>query len=109
MSLLAFTCEKIQDKSDPNAKPAMVFDSKTLYIAERDKEVKNLVWNSTAGKAIIIQALKCWNCNQYSLNRNDNIRKEVLSPNKLKKKVKPIYIQVAQKAKDQREFYYRHW
>ena len=72
LSLLAFTCEKIQDKSDPNAKPAMVFDSKTLYIAERDKEVKNLVRNSTAGKAIIIQALKCWNCNQYSLNRNDN-------------------------------------
>lgn len=47
MSMLTFICEKIRDKPDPNAKPAMDFDSKTP--AERDKQVKILVPNSTAG------------------------------------------------------------
>ena len=47
MSMLMFICEKIRDKPDPNAKPAMDFDSKTP--AERDKQVKILVPNSTAG------------------------------------------------------------
>lgn len=47
MSMLYFIMEKIRDKPDPNAKPAMDFDSKTP--AERDKQVKILVPNSTAG------------------------------------------------------------
>jgi RNA-binding protein Nova len=47
MSMLTFICEKIRDKPDPNAKPAMDFDSKTP--AERDKQVKILLPNSTAG------------------------------------------------------------
>ena len=49
MSMLSFIMEKIRDKPDPNAKPAMDFDSKTP--AERDKQVKILVPNSTAGMA----------------------------------------------------------
>jgi RNA-binding protein Nova len=48
MSMLTFICEKIRDKPDPNAKPAMDFDSKNP--AERDKQVKILVPNSTAGQ-----------------------------------------------------------
>ena len=52
MSMLTFICEKIREKPDPNAKPAMDFDSKTP--AERDKQVKILVPNSTAGKNSIL-------------------------------------------------------
>ena len=48
MSMPTFVCEKIRDKPDPNAKPAMDFDSKNP--AERDKQVKILVPNSTAGQ-----------------------------------------------------------
>jgi RNA-binding protein Nova len=52
MSMLTFICEKIRDKPDPNAKPAMDFDSKTA--AERDKQqVKILVRNSTTGQIIL--------------------------------------------------------
>jgi RNA-binding protein Nova len=47
MSILTLSCEKIRDKPDPNAKPAMDFDSKTP--ADRDKQVKILLPNSTAG------------------------------------------------------------
>ena len=45
-----FICEKIREKPDPNAKPAIDFDNKVS--AEREKQVKVLIPNSTAGMII---------------------------------------------------------
>ncbi|XP_045028237.1 RNA-binding protein Nova-2 isoform X2 [Daphnia magna] len=77
MSMLTFICEKIRDKPDPNAKPAMDFDSKTP--AERDKQVKILVPNSTAGMII---------------GKGGSFIKQI-------KEESGAYIQISQKAKDQ--------
>ena len=54
-SMLSFIMEKIRDKPDPNAKPAMDFDSKQP--ADRDKQVKILVPNSTAGLILVTSYL----------------------------------------------------
>lgn len=77
MSMLSFIMEKIRDKPDPNAKPAMDFDSKTP--AERDKQVKILVPNSTAGMII---------------GKGGGFIKQI-------KEESGAYIQISQKAKDQ--------
>lgn len=77
MSMLTFICEKIREKPDPNAKPAMDFDSKTP--AERDKQVKILVPNSTAGMII---------------GKGGSFIKQI-------KEESGAYIQISQKAKDQ--------
>ena len=53
--MLTFISEKIRDKPDPNAKPAMDFDNKIP--AERDKQVKILVPNSTAGILFLLLAI----------------------------------------------------
>ena len=66
--MLSFIKEKIRDKPDPNAKPAMDFDSKTP--AERDKQVKILVPNSTAGMTFTLN--KFSGITQTSVCRNDN-------------------------------------
>ena len=55
--MLSFIMEKIRDKPDPNAKPAMDFDSKQP--ADRDKQVKILVPNSTAGMILVTSCLNC--------------------------------------------------
>ena len=48
--ILDFVMEKIREKPDPNAKTAMDFDNKVT--AEREKQVKLLIPNSTAGMII---------------------------------------------------------
>ena len=48
--LLDFIMEKIRHKPDPNAKPAIDFDNKVS--AEREKQVKVIIPNSTAGMII---------------------------------------------------------
>lgn len=48
--VLDFVMEKIREKPDPNAKTAMDFDNKVT--AEREKQVKLLIPNSTAGMII---------------------------------------------------------
>jgi len=48
--ILDFVVEKIREKPDPNAKTAMDFDNKIT--AEREKQVKLLIPNSTAGMII---------------------------------------------------------
>jgi len=45
-----FLTEKVKEKPDPNAKPAIDFDNKVS--AERDKQIKVIVPNSTAGMII---------------------------------------------------------
>ena len=48
--LLDFIMDKIRHKPDPNAKPAIDFDNKVS--AEREKQVKAIIPNSTAGMII---------------------------------------------------------
>ena len=48
--LLEFIMDKIRHKPDPNAKPAIDFDNKVS--AEREKQVKAIIPNSTAGMII---------------------------------------------------------
>lgn len=48
--ILGFLTEKVKEKPDPNAKPAIDFDNKIT--AEREKQVKVIVPNSTAGMII---------------------------------------------------------
>ncbi|XP_046402012.1 RNA-binding protein Pasilla isoform X2 [Ischnura elegans] len=77
MSVLVFIMEKIKEKPDPNAKPAIDFDNKTA--AEREKQVKILVPNSTAGMVI---------------GKGGNYIKQI-------KEESGSYVQISQKAKDQ--------
>ncbi|KAG8228471.1 hypothetical protein J437_LFUL009336 [Ladona fulva] len=77
MAVLVFIMEKIKEKPDPNAKPAIDFDSKTA--AEREKQVKILVPNSTAGMVI---------------GKGGNYIKQI-------KEESGSYVQISQKAKDQ--------
>ena len=49
-TLLDFIMDKIRHKPDPNAKPAIDFDNKVS--AEREKQVKAIIPNSTAGMII---------------------------------------------------------
>lgn len=72
-----FIMEKIREKPDPNAKPAIDFDSKQP--AEREKQVKILVPNSTAGMII---------------GKGGNYIKQI-------KEESGSYVQISQKAKDQ--------
>ncbi|CAB3364977.1 Hypothetical predicted protein [Cloeon dipterum] len=67
----------ISEKPDPNAKPAIDFDNKTA--AEREKQVKILVPNSTAGMVI---------------GKGGNFIKQI-------KEESGSYVQISQKAKDQ--------
>jgi len=48
--VMCFLTEKVKEKPDPNSKPAIDFDSKVT--AERDKQIKVIVPNSTAGMII---------------------------------------------------------
>ncbi|XP_065352754.1 RNA-binding protein Pasilla isoform X3 [Cloeon dipterum] len=77
MAVLIFIMEKIKEKPDPNAKPAIDFDNKTA--AEREKQVKILVPNSTAGMVI---------------GKGGNFIKQI-------KEESGSYVQISQKAKDQ--------
>ncbi|KAF4527363.1 hypothetical protein B566_EDAN001142 [Ephemera danica] len=77
MAVLIFIMEKIKEKPDPNAKPAIDFDNKTA--AEREKQVKILVPNSTAGMVI---------------GKGGNFIKQI-------KEESGAYVQISQKAKDQ--------
>ena len=47
---MGFLTEKVKEKPDPNSKTAIDFDSKVT--AERDKQIKVIVPNSTAGMII---------------------------------------------------------
>ena len=47
---MGFLTEKVKEKPDPNSKTAIDFDSKVT--AERDKQIKVIVPNSTAGVII---------------------------------------------------------
>lgn len=49
-AIVDFLVEKVKEKPDPNAKPAIDFDNKIA--AEREKQMKVLVPNSTAGMII---------------------------------------------------------
>lgn len=99
MSMLTFICEKIRDKPDPNAKPAMDFDSKTP--AERDKQVKILVPNSTAGMC----DAKPWAYNSNATLPSSLIAGMIIGKGggfiKQIKEESGSYIQISQKAKDQ--------
>ncbi|XP_069672886.1 RNA-binding protein Pasilla isoform X2 [Periplaneta americana] len=77
MAVLIFIMEKIREKPDVNAKQAIDFDNKTS--AERDKQVKILVPNSTAGMII---------------GKGGNYIKQI-------KEESGSYVQISQKAKDQ--------
>ncbi|KAK7790780.1 hypothetical protein R5R35_000423 [Gryllus longicercus] len=77
MAVLTFIMEKIREKPDLNAKQAIDFDNKTA--AERDKQVKILVPNSTAGMII---------------GKAGNYIKQI-------KEESGSYVQISQKAKDQ--------
>ncbi|PNF38457.1 RNA-binding protein Nova-1 [Cryptotermes secundus] len=77
MAVLIFIMEKIREKPDMNAKQAIDFDNKTS--AERDKQVKILVPNSTAGMII---------------GKGGNYIKQI-------KEESGSYVQISQKAKDQ--------
>ncbi|PSN36570.1 hypothetical protein C0J52_09135 [Blattella germanica] len=77
MAVLTFIMEKIREKPDINAKQAMDFDNKIS--AERDKQVKILVPNSTAGMII---------------GKGGNFIKQI-------KEDSGSYVQISQKAKDQ--------
>ncbi|KAJ9576806.1 hypothetical protein L9F63_006580 [Diploptera punctata] len=77
MAVLTFIMEKIREKPDINAKQAIDFDNKTS--AERDKQVKILVPNSTAGMII---------------GKGGNYIKQI-------KEESGSYVQISQKAKDQ--------
>lgn len=77
LHVLAFIQEKIREKPDPNARPAIDFDSKLM--AERDKQVKVLVPNSTAGMVI---------------GKAGNYIKQL-------KEESGAYVQISQKARDQ--------
>ncbi|XP_037072522.1 RNA-binding protein Nova-1-like [Pollicipes pollicipes] len=77
MQVLLFVQEKIREKPDPNGKPAIDFDNKMM--AERDKQVKILVPNSTAGMVI---------------GKGGNYIKQI-------KEESGAYVQISQKAKDQ--------
>lgn len=48
--ICCFLTEKVKEKPDPNAKPAIDFDNKVT--ADRDKQMKVIVPNSTAGMII---------------------------------------------------------
>ena len=48
--VMGFLTEKVKEKPDPNSKTAIDFDSKVT--AERDKQIKVIVPNSTAGMII---------------------------------------------------------
>ena len=48
--VMDFITEKIMEKPDPTAKPAIDFDNKIC--AEREKQIKVIVPNSTAGMII---------------------------------------------------------
>ncbi len=99
--MLAFIMEKIRDKPDPNAKPAMDFDSKQP--AERDKQVKILVPNSTAGCPTThtlhlvwpgrASSLLFW-CAGMIIGKGGGFIKQI-------KEESGAYIQISQKAKDQ--------
>ncbi|GAB6020511.1 hypothetical protein CHUAL_003196 [Chamberlinius hualienensis] len=73
----SFVMEKIREKPDPNAKPAIDFDSKQP--AEREKQSKILVPNSTAGMII---------------GKGGNYIKQI-------KEGSGAYVQISQKPKDQ--------
>lgn len=73
----SFIMEKIREKPDPNAKPAIDFDNKQP--AEREKQVKILVPNSTAGMII---------------GKGGSYIKQI-------KEESGAYVQISQKAKDQ--------
>ncbi|KAF0296278.1 RNA-binding protein Nova-1 [Amphibalanus amphitrite] len=77
LQVLQFIQEKIREKPDPNGKPAIDFDNKMM--AERDKQVKILVPNSTAGMVI---------------GKGGNYIKQI-------KEETGAYVQISQKAKDQ--------
>lgn len=77
MTVLSFIMEKIKEKPDPNAKQNLEFDSK--HSAERDKQVKILVPNSTAGMII---------------GKGGTYIKQI-------KEESGAYVQISQKAKDQ--------
>ncbi|KAK8744740.1 hypothetical protein OTU49_000594 [Cherax quadricarinatus] len=76
-TVLSFIMEKIKEKPDPNAKPAIDFDNKMT--AEREKQVKILVPNSTAGMII---------------GKGGTYIKQI-------KEESGAYVQISQKAKDQ--------
>ena len=48
--VMGFLTEKVKEKPDPNSKTAIDFDSKVT--AERDKQIKVIVPNSTAGMIV---------------------------------------------------------
>ena len=50
LMVMDFITEKIMEKPDPTAKPAIDFDNKIC--AEREKQIKVIVPNSTAGMII---------------------------------------------------------
>jgi len=77
LHVLQFIQEKIREKPDPNGKPAIDFDNKMM--ADRDKQVKILVPNSTAGMVI---------------GKGGNYIRQI-------KEETCAYVQISQKAKDQ--------
>lgn len=103
MSMLTFICEKIRDKPDPNAKPAMDFDSKTP--AERDKQVKifcptvQQVWSPWHFHYNIEDSLQVWALiflcvTGMIIGKGGSFIKQI-------KEESGAYIQISQKAKDQ--------
>ena len=53
--VMGFLTEKVKEKPDPNSKTAIDFDSKVT--AERDKQIKVIVPNSTAGMMMMMMIL----------------------------------------------------